>query len=120
MFDEHAIAFARIAPRERVREGLNVVARFLPDLPREVVASHVQVWQDDRWQKGAFAFAKPNQLKWIWSAARKPEGRVHFAPWRLRKVNAQVLTPGKPRLGMYLDRLALRADPGMDHDRLAM
>jgi monoamine oxidase len=79
MFDEHALAFARIPPTDRVSESLRIIAQFLPQLPEEVVASSVKVWQEDPWQKGGFAFAKPNELKWIWPAARKPEGRVHFA-----------------------------------------
>jgi monoamine oxidase len=77
--DENAIAFARIAPADRIDEWLKVIARFLPHLPGEVEATYSKVWQEDPWQKGGFAFAQPNQLKWIWTAARRPEGHVHFA-----------------------------------------
>lgn len=77
--DANALAFARIPPADRVREWLKVIARFLPQLPAEVEASYSKAWQEDRWQKGGFAFAQPNQLKWLWPAARRPEGRVHFA-----------------------------------------
>jgi monoamine oxidase len=79
MFDENAVAFSRIAPDERVSTGIRRVAQFLPELPDEVVASFCKVWHEDPWQKGAFAFLKPNEFTWMWPAARRSEGRVHFA-----------------------------------------
>ena len=49
-------------------------------------AAYIKVWQDDPRQKGGFAFLQPNELASIWPAARRAEGRVHFAgehtsPW---------------------------------------
>jgi monoamine oxidase len=86
MFDENALAFARIPPKERVSAWTKRIARFLPDLPDEVVASYTKAWHEDPWAKGAFAFVKPNEFGRMWPAARRVEGRVHFAgehtsPW---------------------------------------
>jgi monoamine oxidase len=79
MFDENALAFSRIAPKERVAAWTRLIARFLPDLKNQVAAAYYKVWHEDPWQKGAFAFMKPNEFKWMWPAARRAEGRVHFA-----------------------------------------
>jgi monoamine oxidase len=79
MFDENALAFARIPPKERVSTWIRRMAQFVPDLPNQVVASYYKVWHEDPWQKGAFAFVKPNEFGRMWPAARRAEGRVHFA-----------------------------------------
>jgi monoamine oxidase len=44
-----------------------------------VEATYFKVWQEDPWQKGALGFVPPNEFAWMWPAARKAEGRVHFA-----------------------------------------
>lgn len=31
------------------------------------------------WQKGAFAFTRPDECEWMWPATRRPEGPVHCA-----------------------------------------
>jgi monoamine oxidase len=77
--DQNALAFARIPPGDRVKEWLRIIARFMPQLPQEVEATWSKAWQEDPWQRGGFAFAQPNQFAWLWPAARRPEGRVHFA-----------------------------------------
>lgn len=78
MADRHAVDFAGIPAQDRLAHCLRTVSQFLPQLPAEVEASYVKVWSEDPWQLGAIAHAKPGQFHWIWPAARKPEGRVHF------------------------------------------
>lgn len=79
MFNENALAFSRIPPQERVSTWTRRLAEFVPDLPQQVVASYYKVWHEDPWQKGAYAFMKPNEYGQLWPAARRAEGRVHFA-----------------------------------------
>jgi len=86
MFDENALAFSRIAPNERVSAWIPRMAQLLPELPNQVVASYHKVWHEDPWAKGAVGFMKPGEFTWMWPAARRAEGRVHFAgehtsPW---------------------------------------
>lgn len=86
MFDENALAFARIAPSERVSTWTRRVDQVLPGLRSQVVATYQKAWHEDRWAKGAFAFVKPNEFGRMWPAARRIEGAVHFAgehtsPW---------------------------------------
>jgi monoamine oxidase len=78
MFDQNASDFARIPAADRLAHTLQAAAKFLPQLPAEVEASYIKVWQEDPWQLGAIAAPKPNQFHWIWPAARRAEGRVHF------------------------------------------
>jgi monoamine oxidase len=78
MVDRQAIEFARIPAQDRVGRCLQTVSQFLPQLPTEMEASYVKVWSEDPWQLGAIASPKPDQFHWIWPAARKAEGRVHF------------------------------------------
>jgi monoamine oxidase len=81
MFDENALAFSRSASREHERTAASTrrVAEFLPELPNQIVASYSKAWHEDPWQKGAFGFIPPGQFEWMWPAARRAEGRVHFA-----------------------------------------
>ena len=86
MVDEQALAFAATPADERVTKVKDTISAFLPDLAGQIAATYTKVWQDDPWQKGAFAFVPPNEFASIWPEARKPEGRVHFAgehtsPW---------------------------------------
>jgi monoamine oxidase len=77
--DPHASEFARIPEQDRVAYCLRTASEFLPQLPAEVEAAYVKVWHEDPWQLGAIALVQPNQYHWIWPAARRAEGRVHFA-----------------------------------------
>jgi monoamine oxidase len=78
MLGQRSSELARVPEAERVAHCLRTISEFLPRLTAEVEATYVKVWQEDPWQRGAFAWAKPDQFHWIWPAARKPEGRVHF------------------------------------------
>lgn len=86
MIDRQAQLFAGTPPEQRVEQWRAAISGFLPDLKGQIAATYTKVWQDDPWQKGGFAFLQPNELPSIWPAARKAEGRVHFAgehtsPW---------------------------------------
>jgi monoamine oxidase len=79
MIDRQAEAYRALPEHARISTMQETIARFLPELPRHVAATWSKVWHEDRWQKGAFAFMRPGEFEWIWPAARRAEGRVHFA-----------------------------------------
>jgi len=81
MFDENALAFSNVLPLLRGTTWKLLIAQFLPNLllSNLLAAEYYKVWHEDPWQKGAFAFMQPNQFATIWPAARRAEGRVHFA-----------------------------------------
>jgi monoamine oxidase len=78
MFDQQAGEFAALPANERVNHCVRKVSEFLPHLPPELAASYVKVWSEDPWQLGAFAYPEPGKFHWMWPAARRAEGRVHF------------------------------------------
>ena len=78
MVDRQAADFARVPAEDRIGHCLHTMSQFLPQVLAEVEATYVKVWSEDPWQLGAIASPKPNQFHWIWPAARKAEGRVHF------------------------------------------
>ena len=77
--DPHASEFGQIPAQDRVAHTLRAASEFLPQLPAEVEAAYVKVWSEDPWQLGAIALVLPHQYHWAWPAARRAEGRVHFA-----------------------------------------
>jgi monoamine oxidase len=80
MIDDHAMAFGGLDRHERAKKWRRAISQFLPGLrEQEVVSTYSKVWHDDPWQRGGFAFMQPNQFERLWPAARRSEGRVHFA-----------------------------------------
>lgn len=79
MVDPHASDLARVPAQDRVAHCVRTVSEFLPQLPAEVEAAYVKIWEEDPWQRGAIASVQPHQYHWIWPAARRAEGRIHFA-----------------------------------------
>ena len=79
LLDNNAEALASIPYVDRANRIEAEIFRFLPGLASQVVASYVKVWREDPFAGGAFAFAQPGQLRWIFPAARRPDNRLHFA-----------------------------------------
>lgn len=79
MIDDHATTFASMSEGDRVAAWRGRMSHILPGLNDEVEATWSKVWQEDPWQKGAFAFMRPDEFEWMWPATRSPEGPVHFA-----------------------------------------
>lgn len=75
----HAEALASVPNPDRINRIEAEIARFLPGLNPHIVASYAKVWREDPFVGGAFAFAQPGQLRWIFPAARRPDNRLHFA-----------------------------------------
>ncbi|MDQ4009444.1 MAG: FAD-dependent oxidoreductase [Actinomycetota bacterium] len=79
LIGDNAETLASVPHQERNTRIRAEISRFLPGLSSQVVASHVKVWREDPFAGGAFAFAQPGQLHWIFPAARRPDNRLHFA-----------------------------------------
>ena len=79
LLGDHAEVLASVPPQERVNRSRAEISRFLPGLDSHIVASYAKVWREDPFAGGAFAFAQPGQLRWIFPAARRPDNRLHFA-----------------------------------------
>jgi monoamine oxidase len=70
---------AAVASESRAAHAIERVARLLPGLEKQVIASTVKVWAEDPWAGGAYLQFLPGQLYDLKPHFARPEGRVHFA-----------------------------------------
>jgi monoamine oxidase len=78
MFDTEALAFAANGQR-RVPATRRLMRQLLPGIRGEVVGVAHKAWQEDRWAGGGWGWVQPGELRWMFPAMRRVEGRVHFA-----------------------------------------
>lgn len=78
MMADNAEAFAAQPEASRLSYITTKAAEFFPELPAEVVADATKIWQDDPWVGGGWAYYKPGQMKDMFPAAKKAEGRLFF------------------------------------------
>jgi monoamine oxidase len=78
MFDTEALEFASHGPR-RVAAMYALFRRLLPGIRRQVVGVAHKAWQEDPWAGGGWGWTQPGELRWMFPAMRRPDGRVHFA-----------------------------------------
>ncbi|APR84788.1 Tryptophan 2-monooxygenase [Minicystis rosea] len=86
MMADNAEAFGAQADAMKVDYVRKKVAEFFPEIDGELLASVYKVWQDDPWAGGGWAYYKPGQMKDMFPAAKKSEGRLYFcgehtSPW---------------------------------------
>ena len=78
MFDTEALEFASHG-HGRVRAMRRLFRDVLPGMRGQVVGVAHKAWQEDPWAGGGWGWTQPGQLRWMFPAMRRPEGRVHFA-----------------------------------------
>ena len=67
---------SRDARAESVMRG---IARFHPEIEKQVTEHESIDWGQHRWSGGAFAYLLPGQLEAMYLVAKRPEHRVFFA-----------------------------------------
>jgi monoamine oxidase len=79
MFDVDATRYASLPHRvEAMRR--HVRDKLLPGLTRDqVVVAAEKVWQDDPWVEGGWAWSGRGEMRGLFQARGRAEGRVHFA-----------------------------------------
>ncbi|MBI1353161.1 MAG: FAD-dependent oxidoreductase [Acidobacteria bacterium] len=70
----------------RQTETIRLVDSALPGLAERLEGVVVHLWAEDPWTRGAVRLFAPGQSYWMFEAAIRPEGRIHFAgehlsPW---------------------------------------
>ena len=78
MFDTEALEFASYGQR-RVAAMRRLFRDLLPGLPGQVTGVAHKAWQEDPWAGGGWGWTQPGDMRWMFPAMRRPEGRVHFA-----------------------------------------
>jgi monoamine oxidase len=76
---DDARRYLEIAKAERLPRALAEVSRVFPEMKTHVTALVDKVWDEDPFERGAYAWFKPGQITGALPALAKVEGRVHFA-----------------------------------------
>ncbi|HEX2076227.1 MAG TPA: FAD-dependent oxidoreductase [Longimicrobium sp.] len=76
---DRARAAARMDEEERIRFTLEHVERIFPGAAAHFEVGVSQVWDDEPWVRGAYAWWRPGQLVEFAAHPPRPAGRVHFA-----------------------------------------
>lgn len=64
---------------ERVRFALAAMSEVFPDLRAQFDGGMTWSWDEDRWARGAYAYAAPGDVLAFHDHLAAPEGRIHFA-----------------------------------------
>lgn len=69
------------AMSEADRQGfvLRRMGNLFGGLNNQYESGTSQIWHEDQWARGAFAYFAPGQMTTLLPAAQRPEGRIHFA-----------------------------------------
>jgi monoamine oxidase len=78
MFDTEALEFAAHGHR-RVAAMRKLFRRLLPGIRGQILAVAHKAWHEDPWTGGVAGWTQPGELRWMFPAMRRVEGRVHFA-----------------------------------------
>jgi monoamine oxidase len=78
-WSREALALDRMRHADRVRQTVNDAEAAFPGLARDVEATAYWSWQQQPWQRGAFAEYLPGQFTRAHELLPRPEGRVWFA-----------------------------------------
>jgi monoamine oxidase len=70
---------AAAAPESRTALAIERMAKLLPGLEKQVLATTVKVWAEDPWAGGAYLQFLPGQLYDLKPHFARAEGRIHFA-----------------------------------------
>lgn len=79
MFDAQARRVGAMREGERVDHILAHVETIFPGMREHVEGGVSKCWDEDEWARGAYALARPGQMRELFPHVARPEGRVHFA-----------------------------------------
>lgn len=70
---------AAMTPGERIRYGVRAIATAYPGIEEAYQGGTSWAWSEERWSRGAYAYARPGEVMEHHHAAGRAEGPVHFA-----------------------------------------
>lgn len=76
---QRALDFGAMTESARQDATLRGVTRLFGNMNKQFERGVSQVWHDDPWAKGAFAYFEPGQMATLLPVAQRAEGRIHFA-----------------------------------------
>ncbi|MFT3766533.1 MAG: FAD-dependent oxidoreductase [Minicystis sp.] len=78
MMGDNGEAFGAQSDDKKIDYVKSGVKAFFPEIETEFDNGQFKVWQDDPWVGGGWAYYKPGQMKDMFPAAKKSEGRLFF------------------------------------------
>ena len=78
MLDTEALEFTA-KHQGRVSAMRRLFRTLLPGIDGQVVGVAHKAWHEDPWAGGGWGWTQPGELRWMFPAMRRVEGRVHFA-----------------------------------------
>jgi monoamine oxidase len=75
----HARELTAMTPNQRVTATFAGVKTLFPSLPNYFEGGASKTWDDDEWNRGAYAWFKPGEMKSLEPHIATAEGRIHFA-----------------------------------------
>ncbi len=76
---QRALDLSALSTKDRQDKVLDGLGKLFTGLQGQFEKSISQIWHDDPWAKGAFAYFEPGQMADLLPIAQRPEGRIHFA-----------------------------------------
>jgi monoamine oxidase len=76
---QRALDLSAMSESDRQSFVLRQMGNVFDGLNNRYLGGASQIWHDDPWARGAFAYFEPGQMATLLPIAQRPEGRIHFA-----------------------------------------
>jgi monoamine oxidase len=76
---QRALDLGAMAEDDRQERVLRRMGDLFSGLNGQYEQGVSQIWHEDEWARGAFAYFEPGQMTSLLPVAQRPEGRIHFA-----------------------------------------
>ena len=76
---QRALDLGVIGEKDRQNFVLRQMGNLFSGLDSQYVGGISQIWHEDPWSRGAYAYFAPGQMATLLPIAQRPEGRIHFA-----------------------------------------
>src|SRR5215813_8339637 len=76
---QRALDLSAISENDRQSFVLRQMGNLFSGLDSQFIGGTSQIWHEDKFARGAFAYFEPGQMTTLLPIAQRPEGRVHFA-----------------------------------------
>ena len=76
---QRALDLGAMSEKDRQSRVLNRMGKVFGGLDSRYESGTSQIWHEDEWARGGFAYFAPGQITELLPIARRPEGRIHFA-----------------------------------------
>ncbi len=76
---QRALDLGAMSEKDRQNLVLRRMGNLFGGLDSQYESGTSQIWHEDEWARGAFAYFEPGQITGLLPAAQRPEGLIHFA-----------------------------------------